>query len=500
VNPRERLAQIEAELRSINESAGDNPLTDAQQARWDELMTERGAPRQGETAGTGLLEQVRLQDERRAAVAGMAGATPGIPAAARGTEGGDAATDQAARRQGGARITSEPLTYQRGNAGASYFLDLARFQLRGDTDSRDRLHRHGQEMDVEMPRREQAREARARRAMESVEGADRWTDEQRASVFEQRVAPNTTDGQGGYFVPPLWLVDQYINLTRFGRVTANLCQNFPLPGGTDSVNIPRVTQGTQTGVQTEAGAVASRDLTDDFVTARVRTIAGQEDTSMQVLDQSPVGFDQVIFQDLIADYNMRLDLQCLTGSGTGEHLGILNVPGINAITYTDGTPTLPELYVPVAQAASKVFTGRKLPATAGVFLPAQWYWATSQQDTTGRPLIVPPQVGFNPSGTQQVLAEEGLAGMLSMGVPAYLDGNMPSNLGGGANETRAVVARFPDLFLWEGALRSRVLQEVLSGTLQVRFQVFAYSAFMPHRRPTSISVISGTGMIPAAGF
>lgn len=498
MNPRERLAQIEAELRSINESAGDAQLTEAQQGRWDELMTERGQARTGDTAGNGLLEQIRLQDERRAAVAGMGTGTG--PAPARATEGGDAATDQATRRQqGGARITSEPMTYQRGSR-ESYFLDLARSQLRGDADSTARLHRHGREMDVELPRRDQVRAERAHRGLDGIADRERWSDEQRAQVFEQRVAPNTTDGQGGYFVPPLWLVDQYINLTRFGRVTANLCQQFPLPAGTDSVNIPRVTQGTRTDVQVEGGAVASQDLTDDFVTAKVRTIAGQEDTSMQVLDQSPIGFDQVIFQDLIADYNMRLNLKALSGSGVGEHLGILNVSGINAITYTDASPTLPEMYVPVAQAASKVFTGRKLAATAGVFYPPTWYWATSQQDTTGRPLIVPPQVGFNPLGNQQGLAEEGPAGMLSMGVPAWLDGSMPANLGAGANETRAIIARYADLFLWEGSLRSRVLQEVLSGTLQVRFQVFSYSAFMPNRRPTSISVISGTGMIPASGF
>jgi len=29
-----------------------------------------------------------------------------------------------------------------------------------------------------------------------------------ASPFEKRVNPNRTDGQGGYFVPPLWLIDQ----------------------------------------------------------------------------------------------------------------------------------------------------------------------------------------------------------------------------------------------------------------------------------------------------
>jgi hypothetical protein len=46
------------------------------------------------------------------------------------------------------------------------------------------------------------------------------------------------DGAGGYAVPPAWLMDQYIELARPGRAFANLVQRQPLPGGTDSINIP----------------------------------------------------------------------------------------------------------------------------------------------------------------------------------------------------------------------------------------------------------------------
>jgi HK97 family phage major capsid protein len=243
-------------------------------------------------------------------------------------------------------------------------------------------------------------------------------------------------------------------------------------------------------------------MTDTFVTAPVRTIAGQEDVALQLLDQSPVAFDEIVFSDLMSDYNAKLDIQVINGSGSsGQHLGILNVGSINSVTYTDATPTFSEMYPSFAQGASKIYKNRKLPATAGVVLPSIWYWGTAQTDTTGRPLIVPPSVAFNSIGTQVDLASgEGPAGMLSMGLPAYLDGNLPTNLGAGTNETRTIIARFLDLYLWEGAMQTRVLQEVLSGTLQVRFQVYAYSAFMAGRRPESISVVSGTGLIPDANY
>jgi hypothetical protein len=86
-----------------------------------------------------------------------------------------------------------------------------------------------------------------------------------------------------------------------------------------------------------------------------------------------------------------------------------------------------------------------------------------------------------------------------MGLPVILDGNIPSTLGGGT-ESAVIVARTSDMYLWEGSLRSRVLTEVLSGTLQVRLQVYNYVAFMPDRLPKALCAITGTGMIPQSGY
>ncbi|MGW7195544.1 phage major capsid protein [Streptomyces chryseus] len=399
----------------------------------------------------------------------------------------------------GARVTSEPLTYQRGN-GHSYFMDLANSQLRNDGAAMSRLQRHETELRVEMPARERRREEAANRELRSINGL---SERQHESVFEKRVAPNRTDGQGGYFVPPLWLIDEYIDLPRFGRPFANAVRNLTLPPGTDSINLPKIATGTATGMQTaDAAAVTSTDMTDTFVTAPVRTIAGQQDVAMQLLDQSPITFDEIVFADLVADYNQRLDTQLLSGTGAaGQVTGVLNTAGINAITYTDATPTLPELHTPWVQSVSQIYTNRKMPATATFCTPAIWFWAMSQLDPNNRPLILPEQNGpFNPLALQTGEIAEGPVGRLTVGTPVLLDGNIPSNLGAGTNESRIVTARTSDLYLWEGSMRTRVLQEVLSGTLQVRFQLYNYLAFMPDRLPKSISVVSGTGMIPTAGF
>jgi HK97 family phage major capsid protein len=71
----ERLAAAENELRSLHETAGDNPLEADAQTRWDDLTTERAT----------LREAIKKDEERRATVAGLAAR----PAA---TENGDGAT------------------------------------------------------------------------------------------------------------------------------------------------------------------------------------------------------------------------------------------------------------------------------------------------------------------------------------------------------------------------------------------------------------------------
>lgn len=406
-------------------------------------------------------------------------------------------------------VLSEPKVYD--DTRHSYFLDLVRTTLnRGDGDggvgeAAERMRRHQEELSVDLPAREAARDDIALRQADGLtQGGGRISRRARENMFEKRVNPNRTDGQGGNFVPPLWLVDEYVDLARFGRTTANLCRTMDLPSGTDSINLPKVATGTATGVQTaDAAAVTSTDLTDTSVSAPVRTIAGQQDIAIQLLDQSPISFDEVVFADLIADYNAQLDLQVINGSGaSGQMAGILGVSGINAVTYTDASPTLQELWVPLLQSASKVAVGRKVaPATGVVMTPSLWYWGLSQLDSSGRPLILPNTVAMNSMGDSGPgLEADGPAGMFTYGLPAFIDGNIPSNLGGGTNETRVITARWQDLFLWEGSMRTRVLQEVLSNTLQVRLQVYNYAAFMGNRRPTSISVISGTGVIPTAGF
>ncbi|MET8449337.1 phage major capsid protein [Streptomyces sp. NPDC005209] len=378
----------------------------------------------------------------------------------------------AAVKRAAARVESvrEGRTYDQGN-GRSYMQDLMRVQLNMDAngESIERLRRHAQDV---------------AEAAASPEFRDL----------------SRTDGSGGYFVPPLWLMNQYVDLARAGRAYANLCNGQPLPGGTDSINIPKMSTGTATAIQTaDNAAVQETDLADTSVQAPVRTIAGQQDVAIQLLDQSPISFDQVIFRDLVADYATKLDLQVISGSGSaGQVTGIRGTSGITTITYTSATPTVAQLYSKIADAVQRIHTLRFMPPTAIVMHPRRWAYLLAASDSTGRPLVVPdagnPQ---NSVATLGAVAAEQVVGQMH-GLPVVTDPSMPTNLGAGTNEDVVHIVRASDLLLFESGIRSRVLPDVGSGNLTVRLQVYGYLAFTAARYPASVVEVGGTGLISPA--
>jgi hypothetical protein len=537
---RERRTGLMAEMETLSKQS---TLTGEQRSRFDELDKEIT-----ELDGELELRERQAERERRAA-----------ESRAKDSGGRRAEHDGEGRHEGGGwSVVREPTTYGRG-ARHSYFLDLARAELNfgdgdgGPTAARDRLKRHAQEIDVEMPKRLEQRRQAADRAYENAlmtgNRAERRAAERMLrmgmSPFERGVETNPAaesrfisrvDGAGGYFVPPLWLIDEYIPYLRAGRDFVDLWRGLPLPPGTDSINIPRVTQGTATGPQVaDGGPVPGRDMIDNFVNAPVRTIAGQQDAALQLLDQSPVVFDEIIFEDLGEDYNLQLSGQAFLGSGAaGQILGVwpggtisttngvyvANTNNTAAQTWVNGGGASPSVTNSVFQASGQMMSigarSRLKPFTQHVWHPWVWYYLTTQVDNQMRPLVVPgtPQnVGYNQAAvdTDGPVAS-GPVGFYQ-GLPVVLDPNMPVTFGasgvqpsiqtisqgqfaavpGAGAFTPLLAGRWQDCYLWEGEMRSRVLSEVLSGNLQIRFQVYNYVAAMPNRYQAYTTIQTGTG-------
>jgi HK97 family phage major capsid protein len=373
---------------------------------------------------------------------------------------------------GGAVVTREAMTYDKDGRN-SFVRDMINANLRNDRDSWSRLNRHQQEV--------------------AIESRD----------------ISRTDGAGGDLVPPIYLINEYAEFARAARVTADLVTNMALPAGTDSINIPQITTGTLAAFQSaDNTATTTRDMVSSTVTAPVRTISGYENVSIQLVEQSPLagGLDRLVFGDLMADYALQLNT-AVVGSGDGtsgtlKGLITLGADTTNGIptTWTETTPSAVNGLIAIAKGISKVTTNRFKAAEAIVMHPSMWYWFASQVDGSNRPLVVPvtgASQAFNASGTvTNPGAPAGLVGTIQ-GVPVFIDATLPKTYA--TNQSPIIVGKFSDSYLFESGVKTRVLPDVLSSNLTVRFQVYGYAA-LAHRFNKSVSAISGTGTVAPSGY
>jgi HK97 family phage major capsid protein len=321
----------------------------------------------------------------------------------------------------------------------------------------------------------------------------------RSSSKEVR-ALTTTAGAGGEFSPPVWLINDYIKALRPARATADILTNLPMPAGTDLINIPKVLTGGTTALQTSQNStLSSTDITTGSVAAPVLTIAGGQQFSTQLFEQSPMAgsMDQVILGDLIADYAQKLGGYVINGTGTGGQPTGLLTAAANTIAYTDATPGFMgagKLYAKIGQAIQTVQTARYLSPTAIIMHPRRWAWASVQVDSANRAVILPGDGGpLNASGVDLNNNAQGVVGHM-FGLPVIVDPNVPINLGAGTNQDPIIVLKADDSWLYESTIRAEVFQQTYANSLSLYARVYNYMA-LGHRLSQSIAVINGTGLI-----
>jgi len=394
------------------------------------------------------------------------------------TRGALARRDARARpaRATAVTVTSEPLTYHR-HARHSYYRDL----LLTDrvTGAGERLARHAQEMRVI-----------------DAERADRAWRSLRAGDFEYRVEPNRTDGQGGYFSPPIWLNQLFATAKRPGRVLAGLMPRFELPPGVSQINLPIIGTGTNTAPVADIEGVPAQDITDSAGSSIVVTLAGQADVALQALEQSPAGahLDWALLMDMAEDYDRDVETQLLIGTGSTNNqlLGIQAAD--TSITYTDASPTGARMWPYFGQAAAQLGDSRLLPPEVWLMRTARWSWLTTQEDTAGRPFGIssPFFLGADEETPDPV------GGLISW--PVFLDDAIPATQGAGGNEDFITCLRPTDLILLEGPVQTAVMREPLSGALGARIQLHASVAAITNRYTAGIWVIQGTGTVVQTNY
>jgi hypothetical protein len=359
------------------------------------------------------------------------------------------------------QVGREERTYRRDTDrfGKQFLMDVSRAFMFQDVEANSRLARHMQEERVE-----------------------------RAEYLTRAVGTGAWSG----LTVPQYLTDMYAPATAGLRPFADVCNRHELPAEGMSVNISRVTTSSSAALQAaENNAVSETNMDDTLLTINVQTAAGQQTISRQAIDRG-TGIEDVTMQDLFNRVATVLDSTLITQATTG--LSAVS----QAFTYTDASPTGPELYPKILGAASGVegaLLAMGRPSHA-IMHSRRWYWLSSQMSATW-PMVnwtnLPVQSGAtaNPASTYN----SGVRGVLPSGLEVVTDNNIATNLGGGTEDEIYVVAA-SECHLWEDPnaplfIRAEQPAAASLGVLLVAYSYFAYT----HARYTNgSSKISGSGL------
>lgn len=325
----------------------------------------------------------------------------------------------------------------------------------------------------------------------------------RLTAAQETRASTTVAGAGGEFAPPLWLIEDFVELARPGRITADLIGSETLPAGVASINIPKISAGASVGVTvTQNTTITETNVTTTSVSSGITEITGKQTVSLALLRQSGTPLDRIILADLAEAYAVMLNTQVISGSAANGQLRGLITAG-TAVTFTTTQPAVVSatavnsFYMKVLQAQSTLAGARYLPADAIVMHPRRWAWVLGALDSSNRPLVVPSGAGSNQVGVSGALAAQGYAGEM-LGLPVYVDPGIPTNLGTGTNQDVVFVLRKSDLQLWESAVETASFDATYADQNSILYRVLGFSAFIPHRHQASVQVIGGTGLVAPA--
>jgi HK97 family phage major capsid protein len=397
-----------------------------------------------------------------------------------------AAEAEARAKVGGAKVTEAPI-YRQDNIGSeSYFRDLYKASRRNDPEAGERLRRNA-----------------------AIE-----TEKRAAQTTGDMVGPANAPGSGnaGVFAPPSWLVDQFVRLARPGRVGVDTFAKAPLPTGVSSINLPKVTTGTITGLQSggELQALPEQDIATTSISSGITTVGGKQLISLQLLEQSAIPFDQVILEDLALSYAASIDLQGLTGSGSAGNLrGLGSAAGLDITTaridatqpmsfvgstLTPVATTTCNFYSAILRAQAQIHAVRFLSPDTILMHPSRWAWVVSQADKNNRPLVLPtshtPQ---NALVQDAVVSAQGPVGTLA-GMDVFVDPQIPVNVNSG--DVVYVYLR-NDIKLWESTPRAEAFDATYADQAGVLFRMLGYAAMIPDRYGSSIVRVQGFGTAAA---
>lgn len=238
------------------------------------------------------------------------------------------------------------------------------------------------------------------------------------------------------------------------------------------------------------------DLSFSEFTVGTFTAAGMSAASNQLLADSSVPIDQLIFRDLAKRF-VSLEARAIySGSGVGQPLGILNTPGVNTVPIT--STAIQDLLDAIVDAITQTYATYFGAPTAIVLRPEVWGNIVKARNKEGTGYLI--GAGFSVYGRQadQSLPGYGAAALPRgelFGLPVYTDPNLPANLGDDANESVVIVGNWTEgLILDREGITTAVSEHVFFTSNQTVFRAEERVGFTAGRNPAAFNVIQGAGL------
>lgn len=303
--------------------------------------------------------------------------------------------------------------------------------------------------------------------------------------------------QGGFLVRPA-IERQIVQARELDNVLRGLASVLNV--NTTSIQLDQIGYSTSAGWVAElAQKPEATNFTLATITANIFTAAGLATVSNQLLQDSNPAVDQLVTSDLVRRLVALEETAFISGTGTGQPLGLLNTPGLGTTNATvAGDPAATGgLLDNILDAIAAVQAAWGQPS-AILLHPRTWTRILKSRDAGGHYTISPQNnfgAGYDPN-TQRTAF--GPVEQTLFGVRVVLSNRIPTNLGAGTNESRVVVGDFKEaLILDRQGIAVDESPHVFFTSNQTVFRAETRTGFTAARSPQAFNVIGGTGL--AAG-
>lgn len=346
-------------------------------------------------------------------------------------------------------VKSEARTYHP-KADASFMADAFAAQFNNDYSAQERLNRHMNEERIE------------RRDVDSSNFAG--------------------------LVVPQYLTELAAPYARAGRPTADIANKHQLPASGLTISLSKITTGSSVAAQTEKASVSETNMDDTKLDISVNTYAGQQSVTRQALERG-TNVDTIVMNDLVRAYHTSLN--------TAVVAELLASAG-QTVTYTDASPTVPELYPKLLDAIQKVQTTFFGGPNVIIMHPRRLAFILASLDSQNRPLAVPTPYAMNAVAVGSGAVQYGNSGYSIAGLPVVTDATVSTAQGAGTNQDTIYVGNAQELHLWEqgnGEPMMLRFEQPSAAKLEVLAVVYGYAAFTANRYPNAFAQINGTGLV-----